>query len=115
MFVAYVVVSALLSAILLFSAIGKLRRNEVQMASMTTVGVPADRVWLLAVAEIAGAVGLVVGWFWAPLGIAAAIGVGLYFVGAVGAHLRVRDKNFTPAAGLLGFAVASLILRVVSL
>ena len=34
-----------------------------------------DKVWLLAAAEIAGGVGLVIGLFWWPLGVAAAAGV----------------------------------------
>ncbi len=51
---------------------------------------------LLAVAELAGAVGLLVGLKVAPLGIAAGVGLALYFVGAVAAHVRAEDKNVAP-------------------
>ena len=49
--------------------------------------------------------------FWWPIGIAAAVGVVLYFIGAVGAHLRVKDRNFGPALVLLVVAVVALVLR----
>ncbi|MFE7773248.1 DoxX family protein [Streptomyces sp. NPDC057445] len=111
MFIATIVVSALLAALLVFSAVGKLRNDPAQLKVMETVGFPADRLWLLATAEIAGAVGLLAGLFWWPLGVAAAIGVTLYFIGAVGSHLRVRDSA-TNAAVPLVLAVAALALRL---
>jgi hypothetical protein len=81
------------------------------MATMAKVGVPEGRVWLLAAAEIAGAVGLVVGLFWWPIGVAAGIGVTIYFAGAVGSHLRAGDKDFVPALALVVVAAAALALR----
>jgi hypothetical protein len=54
------------------------------------------------------------GW-WAPLGIAAAVGLVLYFVGAVGTHLRKQryKGTHTPAVLLLA-STAVLILRILS-
>lgn len=50
-----------------------------------------------------------------PLGIAAAIGLVLYFVGAVGAHLRKSDfKGMPNAAVMLAGSGAALILGVIS-
>ncbi|MGZ4522377.1 MAG: DoxX family protein [Mycobacteriaceae bacterium] len=114
MFIATLVVSVLLAAGFLGSAAGKLTKNPSVTTSMQTVGFPVDRVWMLAVLEIAGAVGLAIGLFWWPLGVAAAAGVILYFAGAVGAHLRVHDKNVAPAAVLLVVSVVALVLRTVS-
>jgi hypothetical protein len=114
MFIAAVVVTALLAAVLLLSARGKLVRDPTQMKTMTRVGFPEDRLWLLATAETAGAVGMVIGLFWWPLGIAAAAGVAAYFVGATGAHLRVRDWQAIVPAALLVLGLAALILRAVS-
>jgi hypothetical protein len=78
---------------------------------METVGFPLDKLWFLASAELLGAVGLAIGLFWWPLGVAAAIGVILYFTGAVGSHLRVRDsaKNAVP---VLILAILALALRL---
>jgi hypothetical protein len=56
------------------------------------------------------------GLWYAPLGIAAAIGLTLYFLGAVGAHLRKRDfKGLPTPLVILIFAAAALFLRAVSL
>lgn len=111
MFIAAAIVSSLLALSLIASGRGKLVKDPRQMKTMATVGFPEDKLWLLASAEIAGAAGIVVGLFWWPIGIAAAIGVVLYFVGAVGAHLRVKDKNITAPLAVLLVAVAVLVLR----
>jgi uncharacterized membrane protein YphA (DoxX/SURF4 family) len=115
MFIATAIVSGLLALVLVASAGAKLAKVPQVMEVMTTVGFPQDKVWLLAAAELAGGVGLVLGLFWWPIGIAAAIGVILYFVGAVGSHLRVKDKNFAPALVLLVAAVAALVLRCLTI
>lgn len=41
-----------------------------------------------------------------PLGVAAAVGVTLYFIGAVISHLRVKDFELAPAAVLALVAAA---------
>jgi len=111
-FVVVVVISALLAAALLLSGGSKLARRPALMKGMAAVGVPDDRVWMLAVLEIAGAAGLVAGLFWWPIGVAAAIGVVLYFVGAIGAHLRKRDPGFVPPSVILVVAITALVLRL---
>lgn len=78
---------------------------------MAKVGVPEHRLWPLAFLEIAGALGLLVGLAWWPLGVAAAIGVILYFLGALGFHVRARDTGFALALVFLLMAVATLVLR----
>lgn len=115
MFTTTSVVSALFACILFLSAGGKLVRQDAQMVTLRKVGVPDDKVWLLAAAEIFGGTGLIVGLFWWPLGIAAAVGVIAYFLGAIISHLRKRDWNITAAAVLLIFAVVTLILRILSI
>jgi hypothetical protein len=115
MFIATVVISALIAALLLVSARGKLVRDPAQMTTMSAVGFPESKLWLLASAEIAGAVGLVVGLFWWPLGVAAAVGVVAYFVGAAGAHMRIRDiKGATTPVVILVVTAVDLVLRAVS-
>jgi hypothetical protein len=114
MFLATAIVSALLAAVLLVSARGKLVHDPAQLKTMARVGFPEDKLWMLAGAETAGAAGLVIGLFWWPLGIAAAAGVVAYFIGATGSHLRVRDWQITPPAALLGVAAAALVLRALS-
>jgi uncharacterized membrane protein YphA (DoxX/SURF4 family) len=114
MFLATSIVSILLAAVLVASASGKLRHDPKQMETMHKVGFPASKLWLLAAAELAGAAGLAVGLFWWPLGVAAAIGVIGYFVGAVASHLRVRDFKVAPPVVLLVIAAGALALRLLS-
>lgn len=115
MFIATVVVACLLAVGLIGSGRAKLVKDPAIMQNMAKVGVPENNVRLLAVAEIAGAIGLLVGLFWWPLGVAAAIGVILYFLGALAAHLRVRDRDVVPATVFLLVAVAALTLRTVTI
>lgn len=112
MFTAAAIFSALLAAVLLVSATGKFRKDPAQLKVMQTVGFPEDKLWLLAAAETAGAIGLVIGLVWWPLGVAAAIGVIAYFLGALSFHLRVRDWQLAPAAVLLVAGVVALVLRL---
>ena len=114
MFIAAAIVSSLLALALLASGRGKLVRDPQVMKIMTKVGVPDDKLWLLAAAEIAGAVGLVAGLFWWPIGVAAATGVVLYFLGAIASHLRVKDNSILSALIMLVASVAALVLRAVT-
>jgi hypothetical protein len=62
----------------------------------------------LGVLLASGAIGLLTGFAVPALGTAAAIGLVLYFVGAVSAHLRVRDRQIGPAVFFLLLAAAAL-------
>ena len=80
-----------------------------------TIGVPLKYLPLLAACEFAGAVGLVVGIWWRLAGIAAEMGLVLYFVGAIVSHLCVRDvKGIGSAAFMLVLAAGVLTLRVLT-
>ncbi|MFD3324698.1 DoxX family protein [Streptomyces sp. NPDC058701] len=114
MFIAYAVVGILLALTLTASAIFTLSRNDQVMANMRKVGVPEAWLPRLAALKAAGAAGLIAGLWFAPLGVAAAVGVTLYFIGAVIAHLRVKDYAFAPAAVLTLAAAAALVLRVLA-
>ena len=59
--------------------------------------------------------GLMLGILWPPLGVAAGMGLVLYFVGAVVAHLRVGDvKGIGPALFMLVLSVGALVLRILT-
>jgi hypothetical protein len=98
-----------------FSGIAKLRRDpKVAHVVHEVVGVPFKYFPHLAGCEFAGSLGLVLGIWWPPAGIAAGIGLVVYFVGALVSHLRVRDvKGIGPAASMLILSVAALALRVI--
>ena len=113
--IAYLAISILLAAIVMFSGIGKIRRDpHIVRVIHEVVGVPLKYFPLLAASEFAGALGLVLGIWW-PSGVAAGVGLVLYFVGAVVSHLRVGDlKGIGPAAFILLVAAAALALRILT-
>jgi uncharacterized membrane protein YphA (DoxX/SURF4 family) len=115
--IAYLTISILFAAIVAFSGVGKIRRNpRIVHVICEVVGLPLKYLSLLATAEFAGALGLVLGIWWPYLGVAAGIGLVLYFVGALVSHLRVGDtKGAGPAAFLLAVAVGALALRILTL
>jgi uncharacterized membrane protein YphA (DoxX/SURF4 family) len=115
MSIANAIVGVLLALLLLVSAAAKLRRSPHLVEGLTGLGVPLGMFTFLAACEIAGAIGLVIGFWYPPLGIAAAIGLVLYFVGAVGAHLRKSDFKGVPTPTVLLLAsAAALTLQAVS-
>lgn len=91
MSMALYLVTAVLAAILVYSAILKLSPGPGVIESYARVGVPARRLPLLALALLAGAAGLLAGWAWTPIGLAAGLGLMVYFLLALTAHARHRD------------------------
>jgi hypothetical protein len=80
---------------------------------MAEVGVPESWVPRLAALKVAGAVGLLVGFWLQPVQIAAAAALILYFIGAVITHVRARVMNNVAfPATYLGLAIASLWLAI---
>jgi hypothetical protein len=73
--------------------------------------VRVPRTWMIPLGALlaSGAGGLLIGFAVPALGIAAAIGLVLYFVCAISAHLRVRDRKLGGAATFLILALAALL------
>lgn len=116
MFIAHIAVAVLMSLLMVVSGVAKLRRTpHVVKVIHEVVRVPMKWFPGLAVCELAGAIGLLAGIVWPPLGLAAAIGLCIYFLGATIAHVRVGDvKGIGAPAFLLGLAVACLVTRLLS-
>ena len=115
MFTAYVVVTLMAIAASTFVAIANFIRLEFVLSTAAKVGVSESWMTTLGTLNAAAALGLLLGLIGVPLiGTAAAVGLVLYFVGAIIAHLRVRDHSIGPAAAFLVLAVAALVLGLVS-
>ena len=113
MLVATVIVTVLLAALLTFAALRKLTHAVDVVQSYRRAGVPENKLTYLAAILLAGAVGLILGLWWAPLGIAAAIGVVCYFLVAIGFHIRAGDQEHLPTpVAMAALGVASLVLRI---
>ncbi|MFI9362470.1 DoxX family protein [Kitasatospora sp. NPDC053057] len=85
-------------------------RAEFVLANSAEVNVKPEWVPWLAALKTAGAAGLLIGLVAVPpLGLAAAVGLVLFYVGAVATHVRTRViHNIYFPAGYLALAVATL-------
>jgi hypothetical protein len=93
---AYVIVTILAAAWVGFSAVSIFIRAKWVVEPLAEYGVP--RAWWpwLGTAKAAGAAGLVVGLFVPAIGIAAGIGLVVYFIGAVITVIRARSYRHIP-------------------
>jgi hypothetical protein len=111
--VALVVVSLLLAGLLVLTATRKLAHGEATVAAYRRVGVPEGRLNALAFLLLLAGAGLVAGLWWRLVGIATAVGLVLYFVLAIGAHVRFHDVRHAPTPMVyLTLAVVALILHL---
>lgn len=90
------ITAAILSTLLALGSLAAgapkaLLKGDVPTALQSHMGLSAGLVRFIGLAEVAAAVGLVVGLFWQPLGIAAAIGLIVTMIGAVGFHAKAGD------------------------
>jgi len=108
--IAAVVLSVVLGLAMLASGTMKIIRSPRIVDLMEAVSVPASRLPLLGALQVASTVGLVTGIWFPPLGIAAAVGLVLYFGGAIIAHVRAHDPNWQGAASFLALSAATLIV-----
>jgi hypothetical protein len=115
MLIVCAVVSIALAAMAAMSGSMKLSRQPDAVAAITGVGVPLGWFPFLAVAEIAGSAGLLIGLGWAPIGVAAAGGLVAYFFAAGLAHVRAGDyPGIVKPLPVLVLAVVALVLRIVT-
>ena len=114
MFTAYLVVTVLAAAANAFSATLDFIRFKQVLINMAKAGVPESWITMLGALKGAGALGLLVGIRVPLIGTAAAIGLILFFVGAIITHLRAHDYSFGLAIVFLLLAVAALVLRLVA-
>jgi uncharacterized membrane protein len=115
MFAGYVVVAVLAAAANIWAAMTDFT-TERALANAAKVGVPPSWLFPLGALKAAGALGLLVGMAVPVIGVAAAIGLVLFFVCAIFAHLRVSWYSTIPfPAAFLLLAVGALLLRLASM
>jgi hypothetical protein len=113
-FTAYVVVAVLTAAASTSIATLDFIHSEWVLANMTKVGVPPSWLFSLGALKTAGSLGLLVGIGVPLIGVAAAVGLVLFFVGAIITHVRAHVYSFSFPAAFLLLAVGALGLRLVS-
>jgi hypothetical protein len=113
-FAAYLIITIVTTVATAWATSADLARPRWLLANMDEVGVP--RSWLppLAVLKGAAAAGLLLGLLAVRLlGVAAAIGLVLFFTGALAAHVRARAfRSIAVPGAYFALALASLALAV---
>ena len=111
---AYVIVTIATIMANAYATVADLTQARFVLATMDEVGVP--RPWLPRLAALKGAAvtGLLFGLIGVrPLGIAAAIGLVLFFAGALATHVRTRVfRNIAVPATFFALAAASTALAI---
>jgi hypothetical protein len=107
-----IILAAALAVLFLLSGATKLLGHPVSVDARDKLAVPAAAWSLIGTAEIAGVAGVLLGLSLRPLGIAAAAGLVLVGLGAVGAHRRAHDSLATAAPALLAVVLATAMLAL---
>jgi hypothetical protein len=112
---AYIAVTSVAIAANGFSGVVALVHFKPILPGMAKAGVPIS--WLtfpIGTLKTAGALGLAAGLAFRPLGVAAAIGLVLFFVCAIYTHIRANDygPQFYLANGFLALNTAALVLAL---
>lgn len=115
MFVLAAIVNVVLAAGFIGGSVAKLTRRKDVIEGIEHVGA-GNLVLPIGVLEGLGAVGVLIGLAFAPLGVAAAVGLALLTGTAVVFHLRVGDSisGFGPALGLCALSIVAAVLRMLS-
>jgi DoxX-like family len=113
--VAAITVTIVLAALFAFTSSIKLLGVRQSLAIRDHLGVTPTQWRLIGILELAGVIGVLVGLAWAPIGVAAAVGLALLSVGAIIFHVRASDSvaDMAPAVFAVALAVATAILQAV--
>jgi uncharacterized membrane protein YphA (DoxX/SURF4 family) len=106
--IALIIFAGLLSFAAIGSAIAKLLKVPDVMALMAAVGVKPKQVQLLAILEIAGGLGVILGIWNKNLALLATTCLSFYFIGAISAHLKARSR-IADAGAAIGIFIISVI------
>lgn len=113
MFITYIVVTILTVAANAYAAVVDFRGPQWVLDNMTKWGGSHSWLFTLGVLKAAGALGLLVGIGVPVIGVAGALGLVLFFVGAIAVVMRARWYSHLPwPVAYLLLAMASLALRL---
>jgi len=108
----FLTLSLLLTAACLLPATGKLLGHPMMRQAADHFRIAWSRYRLIGVAELAAGAGVLVGLWWHPIGLVAAIGLALLLFGALITHRRASDGVKEMTAALLALAITVAYLAV---
>ncbi|BEL05086.1 DoxX family protein [Actinoplanes sichuanensis] len=109
---AYIIVTLVTAFFTGSAAVTYLIGHEYPKAQADMKGIPRRYVPVLGSLLAAGTAGLLIGFAVPPLGISAAVGLVLYFTGALIAHLRVGSRNLIGWAVFAATVVTDLVITL---
>ncbi|MEU7143367.1 DoxX family protein [Nocardia sp. NPDC046473] len=112
MHIAALILSVLLALAMLQSGAMKFVRPAWIRQFAEAVHLTTSQLTVLGSLQIAATVGLIGGIWFPTVAIAAAIGLVLYFSGAIVAHVRSGDRNMLGALVFLAFSIATSVVLV---
>lgn len=113
-YIIWIIVTLLLAAATIFSAIGKFRKIPQVVDMLHHVGVTDRQIPWLGAAGLAAGFALVLGVLFVPiLAFIAAAALAIYYLGAAIAHWRVGDKFPVPPLVLFLLSLVSLLIWLV--
>ena len=114
MFAAYIIVTVVAAAANIYAATNDFIRPKWLLGNMSQLGVPESSLPILGVLKAAGALGLLIGIGVQLIGLAAAVGLTLFFTGALITHLRARDLSLGNGVPVIFLVVvlAALVLAI---
>ena len=116
MTVASIVMGIMLAVLFVALGVAKLLLVPFMARAAEHFGISPTNYRLIGALEVAAAGGLVIGLFWPPLGIAAAVGLVVLLIGAVVAHRRAGDgaKETFPAVWIALVSAATAVVTVLA-
>ncbi|WP_067814219.1 DoxX family protein [Nocardia inohanensis] len=114
MHIAALILSVLLASAMLQSGVMKFVRPAWIRRFAQAVHLTASQLTVLGSLQIAASVGLLWGIWFPPFAIAAAIGLVLYFAGAIITHFRTGDRNMLGAAVFLLLSITTAVVLVIA-
>jgi uncharacterized membrane protein YphA (DoxX/SURF4 family) len=117
MYIVAAILSVLLAAVALGAGAPKvLLKGSVPAQLQSHMGLSTGLIRFIGLAEVCAAAGLIVGLFWRPLGIAAAVGFAVLLIGAIGFHAKAGDyadpKTRTQATAPIALAATAIAAAV---
>ena len=101
------VLAVVLAVVFGVAGIAKIGGAQVMRTAAQHLGYSVDQYRVIGALELAGAIGLLVGLVLPPVGVAAAMGLGLLLIGAGIAHMVNRDGASRVAVPLVLIAVVA--------
>lgn len=108
--------AAVLAAVLLVDVLLSLRPAAFIARCLTGVNLPREWWWVLIYVKVVAIVGLIAGFWFAGVGIAANVGVIAYFIAASIAHVKARflgSEFWVNCLGMLTLSTATMVLTLV--